>query len=109
MSDISAAPTAGFPRPNRKREDRATVYANAAGLLARMGYAARMEPAYRSRAAPRPVVALVTCAPAVVVGYAVAMVAEEPEAHVPVTSAKAGRAAPGKAGDIQYAWWATDA
>lgn len=87
-------------------ETRATVYANAAGLLARMGYAARMEPVHRQAREPRPVVALVTCAPAVVVGYAVAMVAEEPEAHLPVTSAKAGRAAPGKAGDPQYAWWA---
>lgn len=84
-------------------ESRATVYENAAGLLARMGYAARMEPAHRGRGSPRPVVALVTCAPAIVVGYAVAMVAEEPEAHLPVTSAKAGRAAPGKAGDPQYA------
>ena len=87
-------------------ESRATVYANAAGLLARMGYAARMEPEHLSRGATRPVVALVTCAPAVVVGYAVAMVAEEPEAHLPVTSAKAARAAPGKAGDPQCAWWA---
>jgi hypothetical protein len=87
-------------------ESRATVYANAAGLLGRMGYAARMEPEHRGRDTARPVVALVTCAPAVVVGYAVAMVAKEPEAHLPVASAKAGRAAPGKAGDPQYAWWA---
>lgn len=87
-------------------EDRATVYANAAGLLARMGYAARMEPEHLSRGAARPVVALVTCAPAVVVGYAVAMVAEDPEAHLPVASAKLGRVPKGKAGDPQHVWWA---
>lgn len=86
-------------------ESSATVYANAAGLLARMEYAAHMEPAHRGQGTPRPVVALVTCAPAVVVGYAVAMVAEEPEAHLPVTSAKMGRIPKGKAGDPQLAWW----
>ena len=89
-------------------EDRATIYANAAGLLARMGYAARMEPGHRVAREVRPVTALVTDAPPIVVGYAVAMVAEEPEAHLPVTCAKAGRAAPGKAGDPQFAWWALD-
>lgn len=87
-------------------ESRATVYANAAGLLARMGYSARMEPEHLSRGAARPVVALVTCAPAVVVGYAVAMVAEDPEAHLPVASAKVGRVPKGKAGDPQHVWWA---
>jgi len=87
-------------------EDRATVYANAAGLLSRLGYAARMEPGHRVAWEPQPVTALVTDAPPVVVGYAVAMVAEDPEAHLPEASAKVGRAAPGKAGDPQTAWWA---
>ncbi|MBS0002331.1 MAG: hypothetical protein KFF45_04545 [Thioalkalivibrio sp.] len=87
-------------------ETRQQVYENAAGLLCRMGYAARMEPGHRLAWEPQPVTALVTDAPPVVVGYAVAMVAEDPEAHLPEASAKVGRAAPGKAGDPQTAWWA---
>ena len=86
-------------------EARATVYANAAGLLSRMGYSAKMEPAHSVAWEALPVLALVTDAPPVVVGYAVAMVAEDPEAHLPETYAKARRAAPGLAGDPQYAWW----
>lgn len=89
-------------------EARATVYGNAAGLLARMGYEARVDPCRRVVKEPRAVCALVTDAPPVVVGYAVAMVAEEPEAHLPDSSAKVARAAPGKAGDPQYAWWSPD-
>lgn len=87
-------------------EDRVTVYVNVAGLLARLGYAPRMERGHRVAWEPQPVTALVTDAPPVVVGYAVAMVAENPEAHLPEASAKVGRAAPGKAGDPQTAWWA---
>ena len=86
-------------------EARATVYANAAGLLSRMGYAAKMEPAHSVAWEALPVLALLTDAPPVVVGYAVAMVAEDPEAHLPETYAKSRRAAPGMAGDPQYAWW----
>jgi len=52
------------------------------------------------------VAALVTDAPPVVVGYAVAMVAEDPEPHLPAASAKTRRADPGKAGDPQFAFWA---
>lgn len=87
-------------------EDRATVYANAAGLLLRLGYAARFDPAWVGANGPRPVAALVTDAPPVVVGYAVAMVAEDPEPHLPDNSAKTRRANPGKAGDPQFAFWA---
>lgn len=86
-------------------ERRAEVYANAAGLLCRMGYAARSDAAFRTTREPRPVAAIVTDAPPVVVGYAVAMVAEEPKAHLPSTSAKAGRAPPGKPGDPLFAFW----
>lgn len=39
------------------------------------------------------------------VGYAVAMVAEDPQAHLPTRSAKVPRAALGKPGDPQFAWW----
>jgi len=88
-------------------EDRADVYANAAGLLSRMGYAAACDPEWVPPRAPstRPVPALVTDAPGIVVGYSVAMVAVDPEAHLPATSTKVRRAAPGMAGDPQYAWW----
>lgn len=86
-------------------EARARVYADAAGLLSRMGYAAKMERTHSVAWEANPVLALVTDAPLIVIGYAVAMVAEDPEAHLPETYAKARRAAPGVAGDPQYAWW----
>ena len=87
-------------------ETRLDAYGNAAGLLRRMGYEARAVDGWMLDSGGRPVAALVTCAPPVVVGYAIAITAEEPEAHLPQRSAKAARAAPGKPGDPQLAWWA---
>ena len=89
-------------------ETRAAVYANAAGLLARMGFAARAgvipePPAGRARAAL--VEAIITDAPPLMVGYAVAMVAEEPEAHLPERQASMDRVPRGKAGDPPRAFW----
>lgn len=52
-------------------ETRAEVYANAAGLPARMGFVARAQPALTPAGEPRPVVALVTDAPPVFVGHAI--------------------------------------
>lgn len=89
-------------------EDRATVYANAAGLLSRLGYAARSEVGWTPPVQfpnRRPVTALITDAPPIVVGYAVTSVAEEPEAHLPALSAKAGRVPKGKTGDPPWAFW----
>lgn len=86
-------------------ETRLEAYDTVAGLLRNMGYEARAVEGWTPPGGTRPVVALITCAPAIVVGMAVGLTAEEPEAHLPVTSAKAARAAPGKAGDPQYAWW----
>lgn len=86
-------------------ETRVEAWENVAGLLARMGYAARVEPAYRPPGAPTPVLALVTCAPAMVIGMCLGLVAEEPEAHLPTRSAKGPRAALGKPGDPQFAHW----
>ena len=86
-------------------ETRLQVYDNAAGLLTRMGFAARAEPSFTIAREPKPVVALVTDAPAVLVGHAVSQVATDPEPHLPTTSAKASKGPPGKAGDPQFAWW----
>lgn len=87
-------------------ETRQQAFENAAGLLRRLGYDAHVRKEWRPRGEPRAVTALVTCAPEMVIGYAIAITAEEPEAHLPVNRAKVARAAPGKAGDPQYAHWA---
>jgi len=86
-------------------ETRADAWANVAGLLSRMGYQASVAPAYSARGGS-PVLALVTDAPEMVVGMAIGLVAEEPEAHIPTKSAKVPRTALGKPGDPQFAWWA---
>ncbi|MEM9970850.1 MAG: hypothetical protein AAF762_07100 [Pseudomonadota bacterium] len=83
-----------------------TAYQNMAGLLRNLDYEARAEPRYTPRGAPRPVPAIITRAPPVVLGYALAITAEEPEAHLPQQSARAGRAPPGQPGHPQTAWWA---
>jgi hypothetical protein len=86
-------------------ETRAQVYENAAGLLARMGFAARAEPSYLPAGQARPVVALVTDAPPVLIGHAVSQVAADPEPHLPTTSAKIAKARPTDPGAPQHAWW----
>ena len=89
-------------------ETTSDVYANAAGLLARMGYAARAEeawtppPSYPDRG---PFPAIVTDAPPVLVGFAIGQVAEEPEAHLPDLSVRAGRVPAGQAGEPPWAYW----
>lgn len=85
-------------------ETRADAWENVAGLLRRMGYTARLDPAYSARGGS-PVLALVTCAPEMLVGYAVAMVAEDPQAHLPTRSAKVPKAKAGVPGDPLVAWW----
>lgn len=73
-------------------ETRATVYDNAAGLLARMGFHAMFKADHKPNKCAElvkpEVEAIITTAPAVLVGYAIAMVAEEPEAHLPEFSHK---------------------
>ena len=86
-------------------ETRLEVYANAAGLLIRMGFAARAEPSFTTMREPKPVVALVTDAPPVLVGHAISQVATDPEPHLPTTSAKAPKAKQWEPGDPQQAWW----
>lgn len=86
-------------------ETRTDAWENVAGLLSRMGYQASVDPAYSARGGS-PVLALVTDAPEMVIGMCLGQVAEEPEAHIPTRSAKVPRAALGKPGDPQFAWWA---
>ncbi len=86
-------------------ESTSDVYANAAGLLRNLGHFAEVEeaftppPTFHHRGA---VVALVTDAPPVIVGHAISQVAEEPEAHLPEFSARAGRA---RCGEPPSAYW----
>lgn len=54
---------------------------------------------------PRPVVALVTDAPPVLIGHAVSQVATDPEPHLPMASAKVARPKQWEPGDPQFAWW----
>jgi hypothetical protein len=84
-------------------ETRLEVYGNAAGLLARLGFAARAEPAYA--AGGRSVVALVTDAPPVLVGHAISQVAVDPERHLPTESAKVTKPKRWLPGDPQHAWF----
>jgi hypothetical protein len=92
-------------------ETRAEAWENVAGLLVRMGYAARVDPACRPKvpggvAQPGPVLALITCAPEMVIGVCLGLVAEEPEAQMPTRSARIKKARPNEAGDPLTAWWA---
>lgn len=86
-------------------ETRQQAYENAAGLLRRMGYEARVDPAHRVRGSGSPVTALISCAPELVIGYAVAITAAEPEAHLPANRARAGRVPKGQSGDPPWAYW----
>ena len=89
-------------------ETTSDVYANAAGLLRNLGHFAEVDeaftppPTFHHRGA---VVALVTDAPPVIVGHAISQVAEEPEAHLPDLSARAGRVPAGQAGEPPWAYW----
>lgn len=91
-------------------ETRAEAFENVAGLLTRMGYIARVEPAYRPAipgCAPKPstVLALVTCAPEMVIGMCLGQVAVDPEAHIPTQSRKVPKAKQWDPGDPLFAYW----
>lgn len=86
-------------------ETKQEVFENAAGLLMRHGYAASVVPNYSPKGHPRPVTALVTDAPPVILGYALSQVAINPEPFLPTRSTKVARTNPGKAGDPKWAWW----
>lgn len=86
-------------------ETRTDVFANCAGLLARMGFVARCDPSYTPAGQRQPVVALVTDCPEMLVGFAVAMVAEDPQAHLPTHSRKVPKAKQWEPGDPLWAWF----
>lgn len=87
-------------------ETRAEAWQNVAGLLARHGYSARVDLAYTPHGEASPVIALVTCAPPIVIGMCIGQVAEEPEAHIPTRSAKVAKAKAWEPGDPLFAYWA---
>lgn len=84
-------------------EARAEAYDTAAGLLRNLGFSAHVDSAFKPPGAARPVAAIVTCAPDLILGYAIAVTATDPEAHLPTHRAKVARAAPYKAGDPLWA------
>jgi hypothetical protein len=86
-------------------ETRLEAYGHAAGLLRNLGYIARAEAAWTPPGRTLSVVALISDAPEIVVGYALAITASEPEAHLPDTRAFAGRPPPGKPGESQSGWY----
>jgi hypothetical protein len=86
-------------------ESRLDVFENCAGLLRAHGYDARAESSYTPAGEPGPVAALVTCAPEMLVGYAVAMVAEDPSAHLPTRHAKVPKGKAWHPGDPLRAWF----
>lgn len=94
-------------------ETRPEVFGNVAGLLTRMGYAARVQLAFRPSVpgvgpAAFTVTALITCAPDLVVGMCLGQVAEEPEAHLPTSSARVTKPRLTDPGPPLVAWWCDD-
>jgi hypothetical protein len=94
-------------------ETRQAAWENVAGLLTRMGYAARVDPAYLpiipgTHPQPGTVLALVTCAPEIVIGVCLGNTAEEPEAHVPTRSLRVPKARHTDPGPPLVAHWCDD-
>ena len=94
-------------------ETRLEAWQNVAGLLTRMGYTARVEPAYRPvipgpHPQPGTVPAIVTCAPEMVIGMCLGQVAEEPEAHLPSRSLKVPKVRQTEPGPPLLAFWCDD-
>lgn len=86
-------------------ETRQQAYDTAAGLLRNMGYDAHVRDGWVPHGGGRPVTAIVTCAPELILGYAIAVTAIDPEGHLPTHRAKVARAAPHKAGDPLWVHW----
>ncbi len=84
-------------------ETRLEVYANAAGLLSRMGYHARVIPDFQ-RGPGGPAPALATDAEGVLVGYAITSVAINPEPFLPTTRWPGGRPPGGGSGPPLGVW-----
>lgn len=94
-------------------ETRQEAWATLAGLLRAHGYTARMEPGYRpvipgSPTQPGTVLALVTCAPEMVIGMCLGNTAVDPEAHLPNRSVKVAKARQTDPGPPLVAYWCDD-
>lgn len=94
-------------------ETRQDAWETVAGLLRRTGYTASVDPAYRpaipgAHRQPGPVLAIVTCAPELVIGMCLGNTAEEPEAHIPNRSAKVPKARQTDPGPPLFAYWCDD-
>ena len=94
-------------------ETRQDVFDTLAGLLRGHGYTAFVDPAHRPAirgpgAKPGTVLALVTCAPELVIGMCLGNTAEEPEAHVPTASAKIHKVRKTEPGPPLVAYWCDD-
>lgn len=94
-------------------ETRLEAWATVAGLLTRMGYSARVEPGYRpvilgSPTQPGTVLALISCAPELVIGCVLGNTAQDPEAHLPNRSVKVAKARQTDPGPPLFAHWCDD-
>ena len=94
-------------------ETRQEAWENVAGLLRGHGYTARVDPAYRpaipgAHRQPGPVLAIVTCAPELVIGMCLGNTAEDPEAHLPDRSTKIAKARKTDPGPPLVAYWVDD-
>lgn len=94
-------------------EARAEVFDTLAGLLRAHGYTAWVDPAYRPvipgpHPQPGTVLAIVTCAPELVIGMCLGNTAEEPEAHLPTQSLRVPKARKTDPGPPLVAYWCDD-
>ncbi len=94
-------------------ETQQEAWVTLAGLLARTGYTAWMDPAYRpaipgTQHQPGTVLALVTCAPKMVIGVCLGNTAQEPEAHIPTRSLRVPKVRKTDPGPPLVAHWCDD-
>ncbi|SEN21391.1 hypothetical protein SAMN04488003_11153 [Loktanella fryxellensis] len=86
-------------------ETRLEVFKNAARLLSRMGFSAIAEPSFTPVGQTRTVIALVTDASPVIVGYAITSVTSDPEEYLPESSFKIRKTKSWELGEPRVAYW----
>jgi len=94
-------------------ETRLDVFDTLAGLLRGHGYTAFVEPTYQpaipgSHRQPGPVLAIVTCAPELVIGCCLGNTALDPEANLPNRSMKVLKTRKTDPGPPLVAYWCDD-
>ncbi len=94
-------------------ETRAEVFDTLAALLRGHGYTARVDPGYRPvipglNPQPGKVLALISCAPELVIGMCLGNTAQDPEAHLPNRSMKVAKARQTDPGPPLVAYWCDD-